>query len=41
MDSPIELSDWALSLDGLVQNALKLTLADIRFLPKIEMANTL
>jgi DMSO/TMAO reductase YedYZ molybdopterin-dependent catalytic subunit len=41
MDSPIELSDWTLTLDGLVQKALKLTFTDIRRLPKVEIANTL
>jgi DMSO/TMAO reductase YedYZ molybdopterin-dependent catalytic subunit len=40
-DSPISLSDWTLTLDGLVQNELKVTFADIRCLPKVELANTL
>ena len=40
-DNPVSLSDWTLSLDGLVQNELTLTFADIRRLPKVELADTL
>jgi DMSO/TMAO reductase YedYZ molybdopterin-dependent catalytic subunit len=38
---PVSLSEWALTIDGLVQNELKLNYADIRRLPKVEVANTL
>lgn len=40
-ENRIALSDWTLTLDGLVQNELKLTFTDIRRFPKIELANTL
>ncbi|MGA9536760.1 MAG: sulfite oxidase [Desulfobacterales bacterium] len=40
-DSPVALSDWTLSLDGLVQNELTLTFTDIRRFPKVELADTL
>ncbi|MHC4749645.1 MAG: sulfite oxidase [Planctomycetota bacterium] len=41
MEKPIELSDWTLSLEGLVNNKISLTFEDIRHRPKVELANTL
>lgn len=40
-DEPVDLRDWRLSVDGLVENELSLSFADIRCFPKVEMANTL
>ena len=39
--TPIALSDWSLSISGLVQTQLELSFEDIRRLPKVELANTL
>ena len=39
--TPITLSDWSLSISGLVQTQLELSYEDIRRLPKVELANTL
>jgi DMSO/TMAO reductase YedYZ molybdopterin-dependent catalytic subunit len=41
MEKPVALSDWQLTIDGLVRNRLTLTFDDIRKLPKVEVANTL
>jgi DMSO/TMAO reductase YedYZ molybdopterin-dependent catalytic subunit len=41
MEKPIALSDWRLSIDGLVEHGLTLTSEDIRQLPKVVVANTL
>ena len=41
METPIELSDWKLIVDGLVENKLSLSFEDIRRIPKVELANTL
>ena len=41
MDVPIELPDWQLNIEGLVQKKLRLTYDDLERLPKVEVANTL
>jgi DMSO/TMAO reductase YedYZ molybdopterin-dependent catalytic subunit len=41
MEKLVTLSDWKLTIDGLVEHRLTLTYADIRRLPKVEVANTL
>ncbi len=41
MDTPINLSDWQLDIDGLVKKKLRVTYDDIQRLPKVEVANTL
>jgi len=41
MEKPVALSDWQLTIDGLVKNKLTLTFEDIRRMPKVEVANTL
>jgi len=41
METPIELSDWKLIVDGLVENKLSLNFEDIQRMPKVELANTL
>ena len=41
MDTPINLSDWRLHIEGLVQKKLQVTFDDIQRLPKAEVANTL
>ena len=41
MEKPIALSDWQLTIDGLVEKKLTLTFEDIRRMPKAEVANTL
>jgi DMSO/TMAO reductase YedYZ molybdopterin-dependent catalytic subunit len=41
METPVELSDWRLIVDGLVEKNLSLTFEDIRRMPKVEVANTL
>lgn len=41
MEKPAPLSDWKLSIDGLVEHGLTLTYEDIRRIPKVEIANTL
>jgi len=40
-DAPINLAQWALCVDGLVEKELSLTFEDIQHLPKVEVANTL
>jgi DMSO/TMAO reductase YedYZ molybdopterin-dependent catalytic subunit len=40
-DHPVSLSDWTLTVDGFIQNQLTLAYADIRRLPKVELANTM
>ncbi len=40
-EGPISIEDWSLTVDGLVQQELVLTFADILALPKVEVANTL
>ena len=41
MQSPVKLSAWKLIIGGLVKHDLKLTFDDIRYMPKVEVANTL
>ena len=41
MEKPVALSDWRLTIDGLVDNRLTLTYEDVRRIPKAEIANTL
>ena len=41
MDTPINLSDWQLEIEGLVENNLRLTYNDIQRMPKAEVANTM
>ena len=41
METPLELSDWRLLVDGLVEKKLSLTFEDIQRMPKVELANTL
>ena len=41
MEKPVKLSDWTLSIEGLVEKNLRLTFEDIRRRPKVELANTL
>jgi DMSO/TMAO reductase YedYZ molybdopterin-dependent catalytic subunit len=41
MDKPVALSEWNLTIEGLVERGLVLTYADLRRLPKVEIANTL
>ena len=41
MEKPVELSEWKLTIDGLVEKRLTLTNEDIRRLRKVEVANTL
>jgi DMSO/TMAO reductase YedYZ molybdopterin-dependent catalytic subunit len=41
MDQPLALSEWNLAIEGLVERGLTLTFADLRRLPKVEIANTL
>jgi DMSO/TMAO reductase YedYZ molybdopterin-dependent catalytic subunit len=41
MQRPVALAAWKLTIEGLVKNSLTLTFADIRRMPKVEMANTL
>jgi DMSO/TMAO reductase YedYZ molybdopterin-dependent catalytic subunit len=41
METPLELSDWKLIVDGLVVKKLSLTFEDIQRMPKVELANTL
>jgi DMSO/TMAO reductase YedYZ molybdopterin-dependent catalytic subunit len=40
-ESPVSLSDWRLSVQGLVKKDRLLTFEDLRRLPKVEAANTL
>ncbi len=41
MEKPVKLSDWDLSIEGLVEKKLILTYEDIRRRPKVEVADTL
>jgi DMSO/TMAO reductase YedYZ molybdopterin-dependent catalytic subunit len=41
MQRPVKLSAWKLIIGGLVKHDLKLTFDDIRYMPKVEVANTL
>jgi DMSO/TMAO reductase YedYZ molybdopterin-dependent catalytic subunit len=41
METPVDLSDWRLNVDGLVEKKLSLTFEDIERMPKVELANTL
>ena len=41
MESPVALSDWKLTIDGLVEQNLTLNFEDIRRLPKVEVADTM
>lgn len=41
METPVSLSDWNLTVDGLVRQNLILSFEDIRRMPKVELANTL
>jgi DMSO/TMAO reductase YedYZ molybdopterin-dependent catalytic subunit len=41
METPIELSDWKLSIEGLVEKELTLNFEDFRRMPKVEVADTL
>lgn len=40
-ESPVDMDNWSLTVDGLVRDELDLTFADILGMPKVEMANTL
>ncbi|MDZ7597731.1 MAG: sulfite oxidase [Desulfobacterales bacterium] len=40
-ESPVAVSDWTLTIDGSVHERLSVSYADIRRLPKVEVANTL
>jgi DMSO/TMAO reductase YedYZ molybdopterin-dependent catalytic subunit len=40
-DTPVSLSDWRLSVEGLVKKNFVLTFEDLRRLPRVEAANTL
>ena len=39
METPVSLSDWELTVDGLVKQNLALRFEDIRRMPKVEVAN--
>jgi len=41
MEKPVKLSDWTLTIEGLVNKNLSLTFEDIHHRPKVELANTL
>ncbi|MHC4476644.1 MAG: sulfite oxidase [Planctomycetota bacterium] len=41
MEKPVKLSDWTLSIEGLVNKKISFTFEDIRRRPKVELANTL
>lgn len=41
MDAPVSLSDWRLSIEGLVKRDLLLTFDELRQFPKVEAADTL
>jgi len=41
METPVSLSDWELTVDGLVKQNVVLRFEDIRRMPKVEVANTL
>jgi len=40
-EAPVDLSDWKLSIEGLVEKKIGLTFEDINRLPKVEMTDTL
>ena len=40
-ETPVALSDWKLTIDGLVEQNLTFNYEEIRRLPKVQMANTL
>ena len=40
-ETPVNLGDWRLTVEGLVVSELSLSFEDIRRLPKVEVANTL
>jgi DMSO/TMAO reductase YedYZ molybdopterin-dependent catalytic subunit len=40
-ETPVNLADWRLSVEGLVKKNIQLTFDDLRRLPKVEAANTL
>ena len=40
-ESPVDLDNWSLTIDGLVVDELSLKLSDILGMPKVEIANTL
>jgi len=39
--SPVDLDNWSLTVDGLVDEEIELKFADILGMPKVEIANTL
>ena len=41
MEKPLKLSEWRLTVEGLVEEKLSLTFEDLRRMPKVELANTL
>ncbi len=41
MDTPIDISDWKLTVDGRVKNKISLTFKEINRLPKVEVTDTL
>ena len=41
MESPVDLEDWRLSIEGLVGKSVEWRFSDILALPKVEIANTL
>jgi DMSO/TMAO reductase YedYZ molybdopterin-dependent catalytic subunit len=41
MQRPVKLSAWNLVIEGLIKRVLKLSIEDIRSMPKVEVANTL
>ena len=41
MEKPLKLSEWRLTVEGLVEEKLSLTFEDVRRMPKVELANTL
>jgi len=40
-EAPVNLAEWRLKVDGLVENELSLSFEDVRRLPKVELADTL
>jgi DMSO/TMAO reductase YedYZ molybdopterin-dependent catalytic subunit len=41
MQRPVQISDWKLTIEGLVKRDLQLSFEDIWSMPKVELANTL
>ena len=41
MEKPVDLSDWTLSIEGLVNKKISFSFEDIRRRPRVELANTL